>query len=38
MGTQNFGLRYGEMVVRGDGRIVFGSSYLIMHGNARKNA
>lgn len=33
-GAQGFGFRYGEMIVRGDGRIVFGSSYLIMQGNA----
>jgi hypothetical protein len=34
MGNQNFGFRYGDMIVRGDGSIVFDSSYLIMQGNA----
>jgi len=33
-GTQGFGFRYGDLIVRGDGRIVFGSPYLIMQGNA----
>jgi hypothetical protein len=34
LGTQGFGFRYGDMIVRGDGRMVFDSSYLIMQGNA----
>ena len=33
-GTQGYGFRYGDMIVRGDGSIVFDFSYLIMQGIA----